>query len=329
MRQNYELYTFEPLPNFLKIIMEQLTIAIPTYNRQLVLEKLLSRLNSLILASKHKDNIKIAVVDNCSTFSLDGLKKKFTDVVFYRNNCNIGMVSNINRCLEYCETEWCWILGDDDNVCENSLDIIFINIRLHQKSSLINFRSNLSIKKNNESEVIIHESRRLLNEIDYSNLLLISNNVISTYFFKKYLSYILERNHNLFHYLNALPIILENEQTYIVKSNDRIVEWVPPSENVDSWDRDKFYSNAASFIDNYNSSLDRISSYREMIYRSPLIKPKALSYYWEKGNLMNTEIRDNHFMKILYSIKFASRKKNILKSVIKLLVLTMLSKNKT
>jgi glycosyltransferase involved in cell wall biosynthesis len=85
-----------------------LTIAIPCYERkEFILEALESALNQTV-------KCKIIVVDNCSShnyFEKICLEKRVT---YYRNEKNIGLFPNINRCYELADTEYVKILDDDD-----------------------------------------------------------------------------------------------------------------------------------------------------------------------------------------------------------------------
>lgn len=91
-----------------------LTIAIPTYNRN---EILLRGLKPLV--ESLPSSCEIVIVDNASTvpvedFLLDRLELKHVKV--YRNSVNIGVNSNILRCVEKCSTPYIWIVGDDDYI---------------------------------------------------------------------------------------------------------------------------------------------------------------------------------------------------------------------
>jgi len=112
--------------------MVKLTIAIPTFNRN---ELLLQSINKLI--PQLTSECKLIVLDNCSPLpvaeTLDkslslGERKK---VNVFRNGVNVGGNANILRCFEYCESEWVWVLGDDDIVVPESISIILSDIQRH------------------------------------------------------------------------------------------------------------------------------------------------------------------------------------------------------
>ncbi|WP_303852223.1 glycosyltransferase family 2 protein [Seleniivibrio woodruffii] len=90
---------------------DKLTIAIPCYERYDYFEEAVnSAINQTVRCS-------VIVVDNGSSHN------KFRDYIerlndnrikYYRNEKNIGMFGNWNKCYLYSETEYVMILGDDD-----------------------------------------------------------------------------------------------------------------------------------------------------------------------------------------------------------------------
>ena len=92
-----------------------LTVAIPTFDRnQTLREHLASLLPQLT------PDCTLLIIDNCSPTPVIETIRDLLDgypslsVRVDRNQTNIGAGANILRCLERCETEWLWVLGDDD-----------------------------------------------------------------------------------------------------------------------------------------------------------------------------------------------------------------------
>lgn len=104
------------------------TIAIPTYNRPLLLEK---SLESAINQINVKD-YEIIIVDNdrnsILTPKLIELCKD-EKVCYFRNQENIGMFGNWNRCIELSKGEYITILSDDDWLSEDYLStcLMYLN----------------------------------------------------------------------------------------------------------------------------------------------------------------------------------------------------------
>lgn len=95
-----------------------LTIAIPTYNRKNELEQCLR-----CIIPQLNSRIKVIVRDNCSEYDAELIVSKFKSpfIHFIKNTVNIGGDANIARLFEYCDTDWLWVLGDDDYLLPDSV----------------------------------------------------------------------------------------------------------------------------------------------------------------------------------------------------------------
>lgn len=103
------------------------SIMIPTYRRaDLLKEAIESALNQ-----KTKYRYTISVIDNDADGdeATDKLMKEYcekhTNILYYRNEQNIGMFGNWNRCIELSRTEWLCMLHDDDMLMENYLETLY------------------------------------------------------------------------------------------------------------------------------------------------------------------------------------------------------------
>jgi hypothetical protein len=117
-----------------------LTIAIPTYNRNDLLAAAVAR-----LIPQMKDTHRLLIIDNCSdipalNFISELVEGRIADrIKIIRNIVNIGGGANILRCLELCETEWMYCLGDDDLVAEDCLKKIDMAIQKNRDCHYISF----------------------------------------------------------------------------------------------------------------------------------------------------------------------------------------------
>jgi len=96
------------------------TIAIPTYKRPELLENaLISALNQV-----ETDDCEIVIVDNdCRSSATEKIVEKNLNenVYYFKNEKNIGLFGNWNRCIELAKGEYITILNDDDWLSENYL----------------------------------------------------------------------------------------------------------------------------------------------------------------------------------------------------------------
>lgn len=86
-------------------------VCIPTYNRAGYLREAIDS----VLAQSYQD-YELLVVDNASTDHTSRVVGSYNDprISYHRNESNIGMVGNWNRCLELAKGEYVAILHDDD-----------------------------------------------------------------------------------------------------------------------------------------------------------------------------------------------------------------------
>ncbi len=101
-----------------------LSICIPSYNR---LECLENCLNSILISSKNVDNFdfEICISDNCSEknpkYIVDKYKKEL-NIIFHRNNKNLGFALNAIQTLKLSKGKYAWLIGNDDLILPNTLN---------------------------------------------------------------------------------------------------------------------------------------------------------------------------------------------------------------
>lgn len=102
-----------------------LSICIPTYNGG---EKLRVTLHAVFNAVKNHQYIEVIVSDNCSTDNTQDILSEFSEKVqlkTYRNQQNLGFNRNMFLLVDkYATGQYCWVIGDDDFIDEDSLSHI-------------------------------------------------------------------------------------------------------------------------------------------------------------------------------------------------------------
>lgn len=117
-----------------------LTIAIPTFNRNEILCKNISKLLPQITG-----DCRLVILDNASHIpvqdTLNGILNEYPDidVRIIRNRVNLGMTANILKCFEECKDPWLWVLGDDDEVHEGAVETILNDINKNADSHFITY----------------------------------------------------------------------------------------------------------------------------------------------------------------------------------------------
>ena len=153
-----------------------LTIAIPTFDRNAILADNLAR-----LLPQLTPDCRVLVLDNCSPVPVaDSLALLLAAhpaavVEVQRNPINVGGSANVARCLEVCETEWVWVLGDDDPVRPGAVAAVLGRLRANTDALVHNFASGFHRRPNGWTAVGV---RQFVDRIDWlGEIIFISANV--------------------------------------------------------------------------------------------------------------------------------------------------------
>lgn len=115
---------------------DTLTVCIPSWNRNSQLARTLQTL-------RHQagNNLDIFVLDNHSdtpvTSSLPADLKQGLTII--RHPFNIGVAANLLRCFEVAQSDWLWILGDDDDIRPDAVSAILAAIKSHPDVAFFDF----------------------------------------------------------------------------------------------------------------------------------------------------------------------------------------------
>lgn len=100
-----------------------LTIGIPTFNRSEFLEE-----NLTLLAQQQHESVMILVSDNGSTDDTRNVVERFKNVmpnlIYHRNEQNIGFDGNMIKLYELARTPYIWFLSDDDFIEAGSVQTV-------------------------------------------------------------------------------------------------------------------------------------------------------------------------------------------------------------
>lgn len=151
-----------------------LTIAIPTFDRNEVLARTVS-----VLLPQLGPEVRLIIRDNASPRPVAQTLPHLCDeagVQIVRNPWNIGGNANILRCLESCETEWLWVLGDDDLPEADAVRRVLADIRAADATLVsLNYRCELYER---QAELELCGSDEFLARMDsLSNVLFLSASV--------------------------------------------------------------------------------------------------------------------------------------------------------
>lgn len=159
-----------------------LTISIPTYNRPEQLKRTLGYLLPQIT-----NECFLRIIDNYSDIPVSSyaepIIRQYSTVKYeiIRNKINVGADNNIMRCFEYCETEWLWILGDDDILVDDAIELILTDVQTYSEAVNINYYTSSPGHPFRDSLVISRGKKQHLNSMDsFGNLIFISTNIYNS-----------------------------------------------------------------------------------------------------------------------------------------------------
>lgn len=112
-----------------------LTIAIPVYNREVFLRRLLNTIIPYI-----NNDVELFVSDNASTDNtMEMMKAEFPNVKYYRNAENLGADGNFLECYKKARGKYVWLVGSDDIIAKGAIEKIlqFITVNANIDVPLI------------------------------------------------------------------------------------------------------------------------------------------------------------------------------------------------
>lgn len=122
------------------------SVCIPVYNGEKTIEETVKS----VLSQTYKE-LEIIIVDNCSTDKTWLIIDSFNDprIKKFKNNSNIGMVGNWNKCLECATGEYVHFLCGDDILTADSIEKKVILADSDEDISLVFSASEIINEKDN------------------------------------------------------------------------------------------------------------------------------------------------------------------------------------
>lgn len=225
-----------------------LTIVIPTYNRE---ERLIRQLKSIFRQPLSKD-VRIQILDNASNYNIEeALKKNFTlnqvrQICLHVNPFNIGQALSLTIPFLYCETEWMWLLSDDDETADDALEVILQDIHEYSGASMIKYSIIDSVP---QEDVIITNINDFIGyyrsgKHSSGDLIFMSNNLFNLKRLSNYLGSACEYSYTQIAFLIPILKALSEKNGNVKFSSNAIVRFIPP-ENNNGWVVSKRYINVS------------------------------------------------------------------------------------
>lgn len=138
--------------NYKKEVLEpRISICIPTFNRSDLLRKTL-----ISVMSQTVKPYEVIVADNCSEDDTEGVVKSFKDVMYYRNERNLGLAGNSNTCIKLAKGDFVCILHSDDLISPYWHEYWLSVISRYKDSDIGVFFSSVFTIDSNETAKIVY-----------------------------------------------------------------------------------------------------------------------------------------------------------------------------
>ena len=123
---------------------KKLTVVIPTYNRK---KPLLRMLDSLRRQGQF-DKYKILIMDNHSDYDVkqtidENFDGEFRDIIVVHSwKFNTSQAFNMTAGMPFVDTEWCWLISDDDAFTEHAIERGLEDMEKHPDVAVIRYSLN-------------------------------------------------------------------------------------------------------------------------------------------------------------------------------------------
>jgi glycosyltransferase involved in cell wall biosynthesis len=251
-----------------------LTIAIPTFDRP---NEILERFDEILPQIKDNHQTQLLVIDNHSCVSVDKIYTEKYGINYSRNvkiitnSSNVGLSANVCKCFENADGDWVWLLGDDDSVKKNAIELILNKIsRVESQVSYINF--SCGFHKNTEN-IIIKNTREYLDNIEknksnkypVSNLVYISTGCYKREVFSDYIKtgYTFALSHCP-HFAMLLAVLGTGRHSMML-CNDELVDWDIECSGRD-WSRLRLILGSSYLADLEGNTNESLAVVRKLIY---------------------------------------------------------------
>lgn len=137
------------------------TVCIPVYNGA---KYILNTINCILRQTY--DNIIVKVIDNCSTDNTCEIVSSVEDArcILIKNEENVGMTGNFNKCLDYADGKYLQIICADDRIADNCIEEKVKALEAHSGCAMVFSAS--EVRDENEKVIMKRSPFKSDREID-------------------------------------------------------------------------------------------------------------------------------------------------------------------
>lgn len=167
-----------------------LSIGIPTYNGCDSLKKNLENIIKILKEFKLEEKINIVVSDNCSTDQTESVCRVYGNLdnfFYFKNNENIGYDRNVDNVINKSNSDYVWLLSDDDTINHRINEIYKILEDTKPQYMFVNFENEIVLDSGDEN--VLYAEYTDINDFFENEKFkngLISSNIVKSSCWKSY-----------------------------------------------------------------------------------------------------------------------------------------------
>lgn len=225
-----------------------LTIAIPTWKRPEAVRKRLAELSKQIVAG-----VELVVYENGGTEETrDAVAPFLNEQIHYApSSSNQGMTHNFLRCIQDRDSEWLWMLGDDDSIFPESVSKLLKWLDVDQATKFITTRP---FSDPTGHKLAIDNVKGLFDATSLDEALFISSTVWRRGALKSKMGVFVDSAYTMSPQLCAMLSILDDESSNAVLHIDSLLT---PKVDGHRWSRLRFMKCAPAILDFVGNSGSR------------------------------------------------------------------------
>lgn len=230
------------------MVLNSLAILIPTWDRP---SEVSNRLSEIALQFGNQQTVHVQVNPGKQGLAAISIPAEMTAVSAIENQANIGFVANILHAVMEVQSEWIWILGDDDPLVRNCSEILAESISLATEDTF-------AIVHNQWNRRPIREARcsdaaQLLAKTIFGDILFISGTVWRRSYFLSKLELFISFAFSCASQIALLLDGLEKRHGRVLIFNRPLIDYQP----VHRWSRLQFVQRVVTLFDMHLSSATR------------------------------------------------------------------------
>jgi len=154
-----------------------------TYNRAKYLERTLNYFYNAGLTSMRLHILDNASIDNTSEIVKE-YQKKWPGIQYHRNKYNIGGNANILRAIEIVDSEYSWVIGDDDEWYLDDLDELIEQLKMGEADII---RLGWLVSDRSKGKMFFATDLTGFEKMFFASVSMISATIVKRDLFKRYL----------------------------------------------------------------------------------------------------------------------------------------------